>query len=99
MDERKKQIEEMADDIYTNAPCLFNDDDDAKQLAGWMYKNGYQKQRVGEWETVCENRGSIIVECTSCKEQFYFAKKGQLQIDRMPHCPKCGAKMVKGSKS
>ena len=38
-----------------------------------------------------------VTKCTACNEMFFFMKKGQLNIDRMPYCPKCGAKMDGGA--
>lgn len=95
MDE-KKQIEEMAR-IALGYDCYFDCARCAKCrpwiCAEKLYAAGYRKQSVGEWKTVDETNSHKVVECTNCKEQFYFAKKGQLQIDIMPHCPNCGAKM------
>ena len=68
----------------------------AAERARAIYAAGYRKQSVGEWKTVDETNNHKVVECTNCKEQFYFAKNGQLQIDIMPHCPNCGAQMKGG---
>lgn len=88
MNEKVKQIEETADDIYTNAPCLLYDYDDAKQLAGWMYKEGYRKQREGKViETIKNGRSNRVFDC--CGEDFT-----KLTSWIMPkYCPNCGAKM------
>ena len=56
----------------------------------------YRKQREGEWHTVVDNKDDIVTECSVCKYYFWFMKKGQLNIDRMPYCPNCGAKMKGG---
>ena len=60
-----------------------------------VYNADYRKQSEGEWRIVSDYADSRIVECSNCDKQFYFKKKGQLNIDRMPYCPNCGA-MMKG---
>lgn len=47
----------------------------------------------GRWITTSESDISKTVECSACRYDFYFAKYGQLNIDKMSHCPNCGAKM------
>lgn len=51
-----------------------------------------EKVKHGEWRTIMETADSKTTECTACKAAFFFMKKGQLNIDIMPRCPKCGAK-------
>ena len=93
----KKQIEEMAKDLvkhsfFYNGGCLMNYSYAAKLL----YEAGYHKQSECEWRIVSDYADSRIVECSNCEEHFYFKKKGQLNIDKMPYCPKCGAKAKGG---
>ncbi len=103
MTNREKQIEEMAKlacsvfdgncmgcSFAIYPPCP------PKASAERLYNAGYRKQSEGEWRIVHENNISKVAECTNCKESFLFMKKGQLNIDRMPRCPKCGAKMKGG---
>lgn len=52
-----------------------------------------QEVRHGEWHTIRETTDSKTTECTACMKSFFFMKKGQLNIDLMPYCPNCGAKM------
>lgn len=52
-----------------------------------------EEVRHGRWHTIRETTDSKTTECTACMESFFFMKKGQLNIDHMPRCPKCGAKM------
>lgn len=50
--------------------------------------------RHGRWETISDSDMSKTVMCSVCNKMFYFTKKrAQLNIDKMPHCPNCGAKM------
>lgn len=49
--------------------------------------------RHGHWDTISDSDMSKTVMCSVCNKMFYFTKKGQLNIDKMPYCPKCGAKM------
>lgn len=52
----------------------------------------------GRWEIVRDDCISRSVKCTACSEIFYYAKRGQLYIDKMPRCPKCGAKLDGGAR-
>lgn len=52
-----------------------------------------EKVNHGEWRTIRETDDSKTTECSNCRESFHFMKKGQLNIDLMPRCPICGAKM------
>ena len=52
--------------------------------------------RHGEWRTAIEYKESRTTECSACHEEFWFMKKGQLNIDKMKYCPNCGAKMEGG---
>ena len=47
----------------------------------------------GQWKTSRESEISRNVWCTACGKDFYMHRKGELQIDKMPYCPNCGAKM------
>ena len=91
-------IEEMAKDVTRSiswcneeVPCV-----DCLGTAALLYAKGYRKQSEGEWRMVSDYADSRIVECSKCDKQFYFKKKGQLNIDKMPYCPNCGARMKGG---
>ena len=47
----------------------------------------------GRWEVSRESEISRNVWCTACGKDFYMHRKGELQIDKMPYCPNCGADM------
>ena len=47
----------------------------------------------GRWKVSRESEISRNVWCTACGKDFYMHRKGELQIDKMPYCPNCGAKM------
>ena len=47
----------------------------------------------GEWKVSIDSEISRSVYCSACGKCFYYAKKGALNIDKMPYCPNCGAKM------
>ena len=47
----------------------------------------------GRWIPMGESVISKTVKCSACRYDFYFTKYGQLNIDKMSHCPNCGAKM------
>ena len=66
------------------------------------YKNGYEKGyadgkrdavKHGRWELDSETEISKYVYCTNCCQGFAFRKVAELQLDEMPYCPNCGAKM------
>lgn len=99
---KEKQIEEMAKAMcgngISNGNCVMDDEPCNLECvygccAEKLYAKGYRKQSEGEWNTVVDNKCDIVTECSVCKKHFWFMKKGQLNIDRMPFCPKCGAKM------
>lgn len=46
----------------------------------------------GRWITTRESGISKNVKCSACGYDFCFTKYGQLNIDKMPHRPNCGAK-------
>ena len=50
----------------------------------------------GRWGIYRENEISKTVYCSHCWKEFYIRKKGELQLDMMPYCPNCGAKMDGG---
>lgn len=52
----------------------------------------------GMWKILRDDKISRSVACTACNDVFYYAKRGQLNIDKMPYCPSCGAKMDGDSK-
>ena len=91
---REKQIDEMVNDL-----CGFyiNTIAEAEQAAEHLISKGWIKQSEGEWNTVVDNKDDIVTECSACKKHFWFMKKGQLNIDRMPFCPNCGARMKGGA--
>lgn len=80
--------------LHFEACCKWTDF--PKQI-GFPTCRNYRKQVEGEWITTEENPLHKITECTACKKEFYFAKKGQLNIDRMPFCPNCGSRMKGGA--
>ena len=86
MNDKQKQIEEMAEEIYQNSPCACLDYDETKQVAGWLYKAGYRKQRV--CENVSRYRGAF--ECSVCYWDCDEADNGTTEYR---FCPGCGAKL------
>ena len=89
MNEKEKQIEEMATDVCR---CLVWDQDgyatvDCLMTAENLHHIGYRKQRAGEW---IFNKGRTYGEsayyCSNCWEgESYYG------FDKF--CPSCGAKM------
>ncbi len=63
------------------------------RIADHLINNDVTIRERGKWKTVADHKISVITECSACEKQFYFMKKGQLNIDRMPFCPNCGADM------
>ena len=59
----------------------------------FLLANGVQTVNHGHWETISDSDLSKTVMCSVCNKMFYFTKKGQLNIDMLPYCPNCGAKM------
>ena len=51
----------------------------------------------GRWELDSETEVSKYVYCTNCCQGFAFRKVAELQLDVMPYCPNCGAKMDGGN--
>ena len=49
--------------------------------------------RYARWHTLQETKLTKTVECTKCNADFRFKKKTELNIDLLPYCPACGAKM------
>ena len=45
------------------------------------------------WQTLADYKYRRVVECTRCWADFEFSKKRGIQLDALPRCPKCGAKM------
>ena len=88
---KEKQIEEMAQDIYT----LLRSDTMSRAMASLLYGEGYRKQSEGEWI-----KHSASYECTVCNEEFYvegYAEDYDPITDYDLHyCPNCGAKMKGG---
>lgn len=54
----------------------------------------YIERDIGKWEIQRDDEISKSVKCSVCQTNFYYAKRGQLQIDKMEYCPKCGARMI-----
>lgn len=97
---REELVEKMTKAVAPcEADCAECKSCEWREMAEALYEAGYRKQSEGEWETVQETTLDKAIECTVCKNQFWFMKKGQLRIDRMPFCPKCGAKMKGGGES
>lgn len=100
---KEKQIEEMAKILASDCGKCPKCEHFHKEVNGidscyfkyadMVYNAGFRKQSEGEWMEVADYGVSKVVKCSCCENEFYFMKKGQLNIDKMPHCPKCGAKM------
>lgn len=54
----------------------------------------YIERDIGKWEIQRDDEISKSVKCSVCQTNFYYTKRGQLQIDKMEYCPKCGARMI-----
>ena len=92
----KKQIEEMANDLYKSVPhivcdkCLTPlDNDKAKEIAEHFYNAGYRKQSEGEW---------VDKKCSLCGENEPYTARGNFFATtfyqfKTNYCPNCGAKM------
>lgn len=63
-----------------------------KRCKDFKNKADVQEVKHGAWNVLQRRMNSDIVQCSVCREEFYYAK-GHLQIGRMPYCPQCGAKM------
>lgn len=86
MDEREKQIEEMAEDIYQLSPCPVCDYDDAKLLAGRMYKEGYSKQRgwISVKERLPEQKVMVLGFChTEGDDEGYNDRILVMELNRL----------------
>ena len=57
-------------------------------------KSEYVETYYGVWE-VEKDKAHTNCTCTACDMRFYYFNQGQLQIDKMPYCPNCGAKMLR----
>ena len=55
-------------------------------------KSQYVEQKHGQWK-VEKDKAHTNCTCSACHMRFYYFNQGQLQIDQMPYCPNCGAKM------
>lgn len=86
MTDKEKQIEEMAEDIKLNRQITPNPKEHPDhQLARLLIKDGYRKERVGEWIDSHPNSPVYKFTCSLCKE----IKLGK----QTPYCPFCGARM------
>ena len=45
------------------------------------------------WHTLADYKCRRVVECVRCRRDFEFSKKRGTEIDLLPRCPNCGAKM------
>lgn len=91
MNEKEKQIEEMATDVCR---CLVWDQDgyatvDCLITAENLHHIGYRKQRAGEWVT----KGDIFksYHCSVCNYSVDYPKQ------KTTYCPDCGAKLKGGA--
>ena len=87
MNEKEKQIEEMATDVCR---CLVWDQDgyatvDCLITAENLHHIGYRKQSEGEWVT----KGDIFktYHCSVCNYSVDYPKQ------KTTYCPECGARM------
>ncbi len=99
MQEREKQIEEMAEHchFYKEGKCLLLEEDteecdmncDMCKFAKTLYNAGFRKQSVGEW--IWTENGTEDYEqywlCSCCNNKSYWKSK---------FCEECGAKMKGG---
>lgn len=90
MNEKKKQIEEMATDVCR---CLVWDQDgyatvDCLITAENLHHIGYRKQSEGEWRL---GKSGCMYFCSECN---YAAHPRE--VDEWSYCPKCGARMGGG---
>lgn len=112
MNEKEKQIEEMATDVCR---CLVWDQDgyatvDCLITAENLHHIGYRKQMVGEWKIKAESYRMIsddfdeelYVECPFCGRTFWVPyefddqKTFEYAREHYPYC-NCGAKMGGGA--
>lgn len=49
--------------------------------------------KYAKWHTLADYKYRRVVECIACNSEFEFSKKMGTQIDLLPRCPVCGAKM------
>lgn len=49
--------------------------------------------KFARWHTLADYKYRRIVECTACNGEFEFSKKMGTQIDLLPRCPMCGARL------
>ena len=80
MNERKKQIEEMALDIMkvSSLPLEISG-----AIATDLVELGYRKQVKAEWIYQEYSMGHYIGKCSNC----------ECEADMSKYCPNCGAKM------
>lgn len=81
---QEKQIEEMADIIYSKINGANFDDVSDAVVA--LYDAGYRKQIEGKWEIVIGSNGREKMVCTNCRHQQDLAST-------FTYCPNCGAKI------
>lgn len=63
-----------------------------------LHLSKYLERKHGRWIDERRDDFSASVKCSCCNYSFFFVLKGQLNIDKMPYCPNCGAKMDEVSK-
>lgn len=106
MADREKLIALIAEaEEHSIDICVYNSD--CKDCPGGKYGNkcreylkadhlishGVTVRERGRWELDSETETSKYVYCTNCCQGFAFRKVADLQVDKMPYCPNCAAKM------
>lgn len=97
-DEEYKKTRKLIEDGETHLDNLAEGFSEAARVVTFVALTtaDVQEVRHGEWQTIRETTDSKTTECTACMKSFFFMRKGQLNIDLMPYCPHCGAKMKGG---
>lgn len=87
----EKQIEKLADAIYTNCPaCLLTEE--AEMIARFVVEEqGYRKQSVGEWSWIADDSPM----CNICGNVFDTNDNADAGLWKF--CPNCGVKMKGGA--
>lgn len=82
----KRQIEEMAQDMYDLLPDYEHNFLDCRAAAEEMFARGYHRHSEGKWEIVVGSNGREKMVCTNCQHQQDLAST-------FTYCPNCGARM------
>mgnify|MGYP007111679147 CR=1 FL=1 len=93
--DKKKQIEEMAEFIHVDSSFL-GYEEDALRLAEELYKAGYRKQIEGEWIESVELKTNLLKSCTRKEKTYCCPHCGRVYRQRMNYCGHCGVKMKGG---